>query len=121
MSTGKVIGYIVAGIFIFFGVIFLWSAFGSEVNSPGSRILTGIILAGIGMGIIAFVKFREPKPAQEIVQKIDLTGDISVQEIHCQSCGAELESEHISVKAGAIFVSCPYCGSDYQMVEEPKW
>ena len=55
------------------------------------------------------------------LSKIDLTGDMSAQRINCESCGAELESEHISVKAGAIFVSCPYCGSDYQMVEEPKW
>ncbi len=121
MSVGKIIGYIVAAVFLFFGVLFLWSAFGSEVESPGGRILTGIVLAGIGIGIIALVKFREPKPPQEIVQKIDLSGEIEMEKIHCQNCGAELDSDSITVKAGAILVSCPYCGSDYQMVEEPKW
>jgi len=122
MSAGKTIGYIVAGILIFFGVLFIWGAF-SPTGEPG-WILIGIITAAIGLGIIAFVKFREPKPAQppqEIVQKIDLSGDIELEKMKCQNCGAELDKDSITVKEGAIFVSCPYCGTAYQMVEEPKW
>ena len=122
MSAGKTIGYIVAGILIFFGVLFIWGAF-SPTGEPG-WILIGIITAAIGLGIIAFVKFREPKPAQppqEIVQKIDLSGDIELEKMKCQNCGAELDKDSITVQEGAIFVSCPYCGTAYQMVEEPKW
>ena len=122
MSAGKIIGYIVATILIFFGVLFIWGAF-SPQGEPG-WIIVGIISAAIGLGIIAFVKFREPKPAQppqEIVQKIDLSGDIELEKLKCQNCGAELDQDSIKVKEGAIFVSCPYCGTAYQMVEEPKW
>jgi hypothetical protein len=122
MSAGKIIGYIIAGILIFFGVLFIWGAF-SPQGEPG-WIIVGIISAAIGLGIIAFVKFREPKPArppQEIVQKIDLSGDIELEKLKCQNCGAELDQDSIKVKEGAIFVSCPYCGTAYQMVEEPKW
>ena len=122
MSAGKTIGYIVAGILIFFGILFIWGAF-SPQGEPG-WIVVGIISAAIGLGIIAFAKFREPKPAQppqEIIQKIDLSGEVELEKLKCQNCGAELDQDSIKVKEGAIFVSCPYCGTAYQMVEEPKW
>jgi DNA-directed RNA polymerase subunit RPC12/RpoP len=122
MSAGKVIGYIVAAILILFGVLFIWAAFSPEGEM--GWVLVGVISVGIGLGIIALIKFREPKPAQppqEIVQKIDLSGDVELETLKCQKCGGELQKDSISVKEGAIFISCPYCGSAYQMVEEPKW
>lgn len=119
VSAGKIIGYIVAGILIFFGVLFIWAAFSPEGNT--GWIVVGIITVVIGLGIILFVKLREPKPAQEIIQKIDLTGDVAVAKLKCKNCGADLNKDSISVKEGAIFVNCPYCGSTYQIVEEPKW
>jgi len=122
MSAGKIIGYIVAGILIFFGVLFVWGAFSPEGEL--GWILIGVITVAIGLGVIAFVKFREPKPAQppqEIIQKIDLSGDIEMETLKCQKCGGELQKDSITVKEGAIFISCPYCGSAYQLVEEPKW
>jgi Na+/melibiose symporter-like transporter len=126
MSAGKIIGYIVAAILIFFGVLFIWAAFSPEGQT--GWILVGIVTVAVGLGIIAFViafvKFREPKPAQppqEIVQRIDLSGDIDLTKLKCQNCGAELDQDSITVREGAIFVSCPYCGTAYQMVEEPKW
>ena len=119
MSTGKIIGYIAAAILIFFGILFIWGAFSAEGES--GWIIIGLVTVGVGFGIIAFVRSREPKPAQEIIQKIDLSGDINVEKLKCRECGAELEQESVTVRAGAVFVSCPYCGSDYQIVEEPKW
>ncbi len=122
MSAGKIIGYIVAGILILFGVLFIWAAFSPEGN-PG-WIVVGVISVAIGLGIIALVKFREPKPAQppqEIIQKIDLSGDVELEKLKCQNCGAELSKDSIELREGAIFISCPYCGTAYQMVEEPKW
>jgi DNA-directed RNA polymerase subunit RPC12/RpoP len=122
MSGGKIIGYIVAAILIFFGVLFIWAAFSPEGEL--GWIFVGVISVAIGLGIIALIKFREPKPAQapqEIVQKIDLSGDVELETLKCQKCGGELQKDSISIKEGAIFISCPYCGSTYQMVEEPKW
>lgn len=122
MSGGKIIGYIVAAILIFFGVLFIWAAFSPEGEL--GWIFVGVISVAIGLGIIALIKFREPKPAQapqEIIQKIDLSGDVELDTLKCQKCGGELQKDSISIKEGAIFISCPYCGSTYQMVEEPKW
>ena len=122
MSAGKIIGYIIAAILIFFGILFIWAAFSPQGET--GWIVVGIISVAIGLGIIALIKFREPKPAQppqEIIQKIDLSGDIEMETLKCEKCGGELKKDSITVKEGAIFISCPYCGSAYQMVEEPKW
>ena len=122
MSGGKIIGYIVAAILVFFGILFIWAAFSPD--GEVGWIIVGIISVAIGLGIIGLIKLREPKPAQppqEIVQKIDLSGDIELETLKCQKCGGELRKDSISIREGAVFISCPYCGSAYQMVEEPKW
>ena len=123
MSTGKIIGYIVAGILMFFGVLFLWAAFGSQTASPAGRLLVGGLLVVIGLGIIVAIRMREPKPEQEVTirQEIDLTGDVELEAFKCENCGSQLDKSAISVVQGAIMVDCPYCGTTYQIVEEPKW
>jgi len=122
MSGGKIIGYIIAAMLVFFGILFIWAAFSPD--GEVGWIIVGVISVGIGLGIIALIKLREPKPAQppqEIIQKIDLSGDMELETLKCQKCGGELQKDSISIREGAIFISCPYCGSAYQMVEEPKW
>jgi hypothetical protein len=122
MSTGKIIGYIAAGILVFFGVLWLWSAF-SGTGSPGGRLLVGGLLVLIGLGIIVAVRLREPKPKQEITihQQVDLTGEVDAEALKCRNCGSQLDKSSIGVVEGAIMVTCPYCGTTYQLTEEPKW
>lgn len=123
MSTGKIIGYIVAGIILFFGVLWLLSAFSAETLNPGGRLLVGGVLVVVGLGVIVAIRLREPKPEQQVVirQEIDIGGDIEVEALKCQSCGAQLDKSAISLKEGAVMVTCPYCSATYQIVEEPKW
>jgi len=122
MSTGKIIGYIAAGILVFFGVLWLWAAFSSTGN-PGGRLLVGGLLVVIGLGIIVVMRLREPKPKQEVTihQQVDLTGEVNPEALKCRNCGSPLDKSAISVVEGAIMVSCPYCGTTYQLTEEPKW
>ena len=123
MSTGKIIGYIVAGILLFFGVLWLLSAFSSETLNPGGRLLVGGILVLLGLGIIVAVRLREPKPEQKVTirQEIDIGGDVEMEALKCESCGAQLDKSAISMAQGAVVVTCPYCSATYQIVEEPKW
>jgi len=123
MSTGKIIGYVISGILVFFGVLYLLAAFAADAANPGGRLVVGTILVGIGLGLIALIKLREPKPEQKITveQKIDLTGEVELEKLKCRNCGAELDKSSITVAEGAVIVSCPYCGTSYQIVEEPKW
>jgi hypothetical protein len=39
----------------------------------------------------------------------------------CRNCGATLDSKSVSLQAGAVFVKCPFCDSQYQVEEAPKW
>ena len=123
MSTGKIIGYIIAGILLLFGVLWLLSAFSAAAPSPGGRLLVGGLLVVIGLGIIVAVRLREPKPKQEVVirQQLDIGGDVDMEALKCQSCGAQLDKSAISLAEGAAVVTCPYCSATYQIVEEPKW
>ncbi len=123
MSSGKIIGYIVAGILLFFGVLWLLSAFSAETTSPAGRLVVGGLLVVIGLGLIFLVRMREPKPKQEITihQQLDIGGDVDMEALKCESCGAQLDKSAISIVEGAAIVSCPYCGATYQIVEEPKW
>jgi hypothetical protein len=123
MSTGKIIGYIAAGILVFFGVLWLWSASSAQASSQGGRLLVGVLLVLIGVGIIVAVRLREPKPKQEVTihQQIDLTGDVDAEALKCRNCGSQLDKNAISVVEGAIMVTCPYCGTTYQITEQPKW
>jgi len=123
MSAGKTVGYIVAGIFLLFGVLWLLSAFSAEAASPAGRLLVGGVLVLLGLGLIVAIRLREPRPKQEVVvrQQIDLGGDVAMEALKCQSCGAQLDRSAISLVEGAVMVTCPYCHATYQLVEEPKW
>jgi hypothetical protein len=124
MSAGKIVGYVISGILILFGVLFLLSAFAPDTGvNPVGRLVVGVILVGIGLAIIVAIKLREPKPEQKVLveQKIDFSGDIELEKLQCKNCGAELDKKSITLAQGAVVVSCPYCGTSYQMVEEPKW
>jgi phage FluMu protein Com len=117
-SSGKIIGYIIAAILILFGILFVLASYAAS-----SRLFVGLILLAIGFGIIVLIKMNEPKPDQkvEIVQKVELSGSVRAQDLKCKQCGATLDSGSVTVQAGAVFVKCPYCKSQYQVTEEPKW
>ena len=121
MSAGKIILYIVAAIFVIFGVLFILSAF-SPQGQPGN-IITGIVLVVIGFGFIFFASRRKAGAASDdnVTLKIDLPSNVSMDTLKCKSCGGALKPENIKMVAGAPVVTCPYCGTTYQLTEEPKW
>lgn len=117
----KIIAYIAAAILILFGVLFIWGAF--DPSTPDSWIIVGIITVGIGFGLIWFASRRKPadQAAQEVQVNIDLPADVSLDQFKCQNCGGSLTTDNVKMVAGAPVVTCPYCGTTYQLTEEPKW
>lgn len=113
--------YIISAILIFFGVLFLMSARAEYTQNPGGRIVTALVLIGVGIFAIVMAKKNEPKQKIEITQKIDLSGSVKPEEMKCRQCGAPLDKNSVVVKEGAVFINCPYCKGSYQIVEEPKW
>jgi predicted RNA-binding Zn-ribbon protein involved in translation (DUF1610 family) len=112
----EIVTYIIAAILGFFGFMFI-------VGSQGSflRIAIGIILFIAGGVLIYLTRVRPVKEEITHIQKIDLSGDVSLEQMKCASCGGALSKENLEVKAGAIFIECPYCGASYQIEEAPKW
>ncbi len=49
----------------------------------------------------------------EIKSSAQYVGDLNLKKLNCESCGAPLDEDSISIKAGAVQVSCPYCGTSY--------
>ena len=117
----KTIAYIAAAILIFFGVLFVWSAFGSTPQ-PGN-IVIGLITLGIGFGLIWFAqrKGKQEAAAQNVSVNIDLPGEVKMETMKCEACGGAITSKNIEMQSGAPMVVCPYCGTTYQLNEEPKW
>ena len=117
----RTVAYIAAGIFIFFGVIFIWGAFGS-VPHP-EWILVGVMSAVIGFVLIWLAQRAPagPAPAQNVTLNVDLPGDTKVSALTCRNCGGALKPENVKMVAGAPMVECPYCGTTYQLTEAPKW
>jgi hypothetical protein len=112
----KLVAYPLAAALAFLGIMFVVGAQGQPL-----RIVVGVILmaAAAALVVIALLK---PKPVETtLIQKIDLSGDVSIEQMKCRSCGGILDKNSISVRAGGIYVSCPYCGSAYQLEEAPKW
>jgi hypothetical protein len=123
MSAGKIIAYLAAALFLFFGVLFLWAAFAPGVaGHAAGYIIIGLVQVGIAFGLIWFASRRKPgAETTELVQKIELSGDINLESLTCRNCGGALTAENIKMVAGAPVVSCPYCNTSYQLTEEPKW
>ncbi len=120
MSAGRVIAYLSAAILVFFGVIFIYGAF-SPQGSPG-WIAVGLASVGVGFGLIWLAGRRRAEASRrEIIQRIELSGDVSLEKMTCRTCGGALSSDHIKVLAGAAVVNCPYCGASYHLEEAPKW
>ena len=120
MGAGKIIGYIVSAILIFFGILFVWGSTG-DAGSLG-WIITGGISVIVGL-VLIYLLSKKPKPAEQtnVTLKVDLPANVGMDTIKCQSCGGTLHPNDITMVAGAPVVTCPYCHTTYQITEEPKW
>jgi hypothetical protein len=121
MSAGKIILYIVAAILIFFGVLFIWATFNPNGNL--GWLVIGVISVGIGLALIWLGRRQAPAAAEagEVTLKIDLPSDVKLDKFQCSNCGGDLTMDNVKMIAGAPTVNCPYCGTTYQLKEEPKW
>lgn len=121
MSAGKVISYIVAALFIIFGALMVLAA---TDKTAGQLVWlpVGILFIIIGLVLIWFGSRQKPPVKEEnVTLQIDLPADVNLDALTCQKCGAALTTENITMVAGAPVVNCPYCGTTYQLTEDPKW
>ena len=115
----KLIAYPLAAFLTFFGIMFVVA--GASGSGNIYTIIVGAILIAAAVAFL-WLALMKPKPSETtLVQKIDLSGKVNIEQMKCRSCGGILNKDSISVRAGGIFINCPYCGSAYQLEEAPKW
>lgn len=117
----RVVGNLLAGIIIFFGVLFVWGAFSPQ--GQWGWIIVGLISISIGLGILYLTNRSKtiPSDQQAIKVHIDLPANINLDTLKCQSCGGNLTMDNIKLIGGSPVVNCPYCHTTYQLIEDPKW
>lgn len=111
MKAFRIVLSVLGAVTLFLGLVFL----------IGGRPATGAVILVTG-GLLMVPGLRNP-PRRDVIVKheLELTGDMSLENLKCRQCGASLSPDNTSLRAGTVFVSCPYCHSDYQMEEAPKW
>ncbi|MDD2522149.1 MAG: hypothetical protein PHW11_04955 [Anaerolineaceae bacterium] len=123
MKTGSIISYILAAIAIILSFLFILGSF--SPNGSPSWLVIGIIGLLIGFALIfAGVRLAaQAKKEGDTIYNVnlDLPGNVQMDTMKCLSCGAPLSPEDIQMVNGAPVVTCPNCGTTYQLTEEPKW
>ena len=125
MYIGAVILLLLAASGICVGGFMLLGAAGgaqgvSGIGSAGMLIGAIALVGGIIMIVFAARKTKQDT-AQNVTYKVDMPGDTKIEQMKCRSCGGALTSDNIKLVNGAPMVTCPFCGTVYQLTEEPKW
>ncbi len=81
-------------------------------------IVAAVIAIAVVLGIVIVVGTRRAEPAQPPLPSHEARGGL-VAKFKCQECGAELDKDAVTDRQGFTFVACSYCGSTYQLLEEP--
>ncbi|HDP96018.1 MAG TPA: hypothetical protein ENN40_11785 [Candidatus Aminicenantes bacterium] len=87
----------------------------------GGRFVPGLIILGTGIALTV-LGLRGTRTKNVVLEsKLELSGDVKLEDLNCRYCGASLSADQAALRAGTVFVSCPYCRHEYQLEEAPKW
>ncbi len=121
MSAKKIILFILGAFSLIFGFLFLLGS-GGQGGGGTSWIIYGGIFVLVGLAIVYLAtKITAPAPEVNVTYQVDLPGEVNMEKIKCVSCGGVISQKDISMVNGAPVVSCPWCGTTYQLTEDPKW
>jgi MFS superfamily sulfate permease-like transporter len=112
----KLVAYPLAVLVGLLGIVFIAGSQGVAL-----RIVVGVIFLLAAGAIVWLVRHQTPQVTTTVVQKIDLSGDVKLENLTCRNCGGTLSEKSLEVRAGAVFVHCEYCGTAYQLEEDVKW
>lgn len=132
--SGKPLLYVGAGILFLIGLCLLAYGILNVVGSTSSAGSSSWLSFGLGFGVVgvlflaggaglvyAAARAGKTEVVQNVSMNVDLPGQTKISQMTCRNCGGALKPENIKMVAGAPMVVCPYCGTTYQLTEEPKW
>jgi DNA-directed RNA polymerase subunit RPC12/RpoP len=112
-----VLGAIAVAVVFFFAVIF---ALAASVQATLTRLVTSGFLFVIGVAIIVGIYYTTRKP-KTVIQRLEVSGQMKAASIKCPNCGASVDANQIKIVSGVPYATCPYCGTTFEVTEEPKW
>jgi DNA-directed RNA polymerase subunit RPC12/RpoP len=112
-----VLGAIAVAVVFFFAVIF---AVAASVQATLTRLITSGFLFIIGVAIIIGIFYTTRKP-KTVIQRVEVSGQMKAASIKCPNCGASVDANQIKIVSGVPYATCPYCGTTFEVTEEPKW
>jgi len=104
-------------VIFFFAVIF---ALAASVQATLTRLVTSGILFVIGVAIIVGIYYTTRKP-KTVIQRLEVSGQMKAASIKCPNCSASVDVNQIKIVSGVPYATCPYCGTTFEVTEEPKW
>jgi hypothetical protein len=114
----RIVAYCLAAALAVLGLLFLIAA---GQGNAAVRVVIGLVLLGGAIAVVALSRLRPVQQTHVHETKLHLSGDVSLENIVCKQCGANLSEKSVRLTAGAVFVKCEYCGAEYQLEEAPKW
>jgi len=114
----KIVVYLTAAGLALLGLLFVVAA--GQGNAV-VRVVIGVVCLGAAAALVALLRLKPTHETHVHQTQLDLSGDVSLQQITCNQCGATLSEKSITVTAGAVFVKCEFCAAEYQLEEAPKW
>jgi DNA-directed RNA polymerase subunit RPC12/RpoP len=117
-----VLGAIAVAVLFFFAVIFLLASSAPDVplDQSTSRLIVGVLLFIIGIAIVFGIYYTTRKP-KTVIQRLEVSGQMKAASIKCPNCGASVDANLIKIVSGVPYATCPYCGTTFEVTEEPKW
>jgi len=112
-----ILGGIAAAAVFFFAVIF---ALAASVQATLTRLVTSGILFVIGVALVVGIYYTTRKP-KTVIQRLEVSGQMKAASIKCPNCGASVNPNQIKIVSGVPYATCPYCGTTFEVTEEPKW
>ena len=122
MKLITVLGGIVVAVLFFFAVIFALasSAQSIPVQTAQTRLAISGMLFIIGLAVIVGIYYVTHKP-KTVIQRLEVSGQMKGAAIKCPNCSASIDANQIKIVSGVPYVKCPYCGTTFEVAEEPKW
>ena len=117
MKATVIVGAIAAVSLFFFSIIF---AIAASVQATTTRLVTSGLLFTIGISVIVGIYYITRKP-KTVIQRLEVSGQMQGTAIKCPNCGASIATNQIKIVSGVPYVKCPYCGTTFEVTEEPKW
>ncbi len=122
MKVITVLGAIAVAVLFFLAVIFALASSASTITAQiaQNRLIISGMLFIIGIAVVVGIYFTTRKP-KTVIQRLEVSGQMKAASIKCPNCGASVDANQIKIVSGVPYATCPYCGTTFEVTEEPKW